>query len=79
MLFPLANKTEDPDDNCKKFEEWLEKVTQRSDLFIAAARVYSDAFGDKKIADQNTSHHSKTSSYLPSSERSSQRKRDLNV
>ena len=78
-LFDLAQKTENPDAACKNLEKWLETVTKKTDEFIAAARGYINSVHDKETAEQYTSHHSKSSSHMTSSKRSSQRQRDLEL
>ena len=78
-LFDLAQKTEDPDAACKNLEKWLESVTKKTDEFIAAARGYINSVHDKETAEQCTSHHSRSSSQMSSSKRSSQRQRDLEL
>ena len=78
-LFDLAQKTENPDAACKNLEKWLETVTKTTDEFIAAARGYINSIHDKETAEQYTSHHSKSSSHMTSSKRSSQRQRDLEL
>ena len=78
-LFDLAQKTENPDAACKNLEKWLETVTKKTDEFIAAARGYINSVHDKGTAEQYTSHHSKSSSHMTSSKRSSQRQRDLEL
>ena len=78
-LFDLAQKTENPDAACKNLEKWLESVTKKTDEFIAAARGYINSVHDKETAEQYPSHHSKSSSHMTSSKRSSQRKRDLEL
>ena len=78
-LFDLAQKTENPDAACKNLEKWLETVTKKTDEFIAAARGYINSVYDKGTAEQYTSHHSKSSSHMTSSKRSSQRQRDLEL
>ena len=78
-LFDLAQKTENPDAACKNLEKWLETVTKKTDEFIAAARGYINSVHDKETAEQYTSHHSKSSSHMTSSKKSSQRQRDLEL
>ena len=78
-LFDLAQKTENPDAACKNLEKWLETVTKKTDEFIAVARGYINSVHDKETAEQYTSHHSKSSSHMTSSKRSSQRQRDLEL
>ena len=78
-LFDLAQRTEGPDAACKNLEKWLETVTKKTDEFIAAARGYINSVHDKETAEQYTSRHSKSSSHMTSSKRSSQRRRDLEL
>ena len=79
-LFDLAQRTEDPDAACKNLEKWLETVTKKTDEFIAAARGYINSVHDKKTAELYTPHHhTRSGSYMSSSERSSQRQRDLEL
>ena len=58
-LFDLAQKTEDPDAACKNPEKWSEKVTKRTDEFIAAARGYINSVYDKETAELYTCHRSR--------------------
>ena len=78
-LFDLAQKTEDPDAACKNLEKWLETITKKTDVFIAAARGYINSVQDKETAEMYTSHHSRSGSHMTSSKRSSQRQRDLEL
>ena len=78
-LFDLAQRTEDPDAACKNLEKLLETVTKKTDEFIAAARGYINSVHDKETAEQYTSHHSKSSSHMTSSKRSSQHQRDVEL
>ena len=78
-LFDLAQKIEDPDAACKNLEKWSETVTKKTDEFIAAARGYINSVQDKEIAEQYNSHHSRSSSHMTSSKRSSERQRDLEL
>ena len=65
-LFDLAQKTENPDAACKKFENWLETVTKKTDEFIAAARGYINFVQDKETAEQYNSHYSRSGSHMTS-------------
>ena len=78
-LFELAQKTEDPVAACKNIKKWLETVTKKTDEFIAAARGYINSVQDKETAEQYTSHHSRSDSHIPSSKRSIQYQRDLEI
>ena len=78
-LFDLAQKTEDPDANCKNLQKWLETVTKKTGEFIAAALGYINSVHDKETAELYTSHHSRSNSHMTSSQISSQRQRDLEL
>ena len=78
-LFDLAQKNEDPDAACKNLEKWLETVTEKTDQFIAAARGYINLVHEKETAELCTPHHSRSTSHITSSKRSSQRQRDLEL
>ena len=74
-LFDVTQKTDDPDAACKNLDKWLETVTQKTDEFIAAARMYINLVLDKQTAEQYTSHHSRSGSHMTFSIRSSQRQK----
>ena len=72
-LFDLVQKNRVPSAARKNLENWLETVTKKTDEFIAAAQVYITSVEDKETAEQYISHHSRSSSHMASSKRSSQR------
>ena len=78
-LFDLAQRTEDRDAARKNLEKWLETVTEKTDEFLAVARGYNNSVQDKETAELYTSHHSRSSSHMSSSKRSSRRQRDLEL
>ena len=55
----------------------MEIVNKKYDKINAAARGYVDLVHGREIAEQYTSHHSKSGSHMTSSKRSSQRQGEL--